>query len=512
MRVSYAQQGIYIPPGGAVWMSGNAGMFNDVTNDGMLGSNAGTTLYFMGKRWTNGSGATLPDESTGITGIGGRFLFSSTNPLYGNIGQQTVFGAYNLISRQGAGFPNLDIDNPAGLLLSDLSDLWIRNNLHFTKGRIYLNGWNMLVGTDQPGTITGYSDQRFVVTGTTFAGGALYRARLTNSAGRVVFPVGTTDDNYAPAAVLLTNTSDDISVRVFDSVYAYAGGGPAYKDSVVNKTWQINATKDIGGEATVILQHQDADELPAYAASRDSGFITRFTGGVWDKIPYLPATGIPGTLTTAGLQVPSTMHIRNFSDVGKQNFLSKSFLESKAKPADFIRFEAYRIAISVVQLDWTTSRETNNDHFEIERRLENETDFSLISIMPTKAPGGNSRTPLTYGYQDMNGYDGWSYYRIKAVSRSGKVSYTEIRAVPPFVQIDVFPNPNQGEFKVRIRGIREPLLMQLYDTWGQVVRRQSVQTEGDVAITGMPAGTYVLVLYHKTTMKVAYTCKVVVVH
>ncbi|WP_143305176.1 T9SS type A sorting domain-containing protein [Chitinophaga vietnamensis] len=511
---AFAQKGVYIPAGGSVWVSSNTyiGIFSNVTNDGKLGSYPGAILYFLSKQWTNGNGSTLPDESAdGISGTGGKFLFSPLNPLYGNIGQQRVFGGYSIVAKQGPSFPNLEISNAAGLLLDDLSDLKIRNNLHFSNGHIYLNGWNLQVGERTPGTITGFNDSRFVVNGKGFAGGALYRAGINYAANKVIFPVGTDDNSYAPAAILLNGATDNFGVRAFDSVYTLATGGPAYTDSVVNRTWNIRRADNTGGQVSVILQHEDKDELPAYAASRDSSYITRFTGGIWDNISYVINRPLAGTLTTSPLSQPATMHLRDFPDLGANEYFTKMSMASKALPAIFLSFEAYRIAPEKVQLDWTTSREVNNLQFEVERRYEREETFTKIATVPTKAINGNSSSPLGYTYQDFNDYDDWTYYRIKAVGRNGKIVYSEVRAVPPFVQIDVFPNPNNGKFKVRIRGIRGALLLQLRDTWSQVMRQYPVERDGDVDISNLPAGAYFLVLYHKDMMTVAYTCKVIVV-
>ncbi|MEC5142507.1 T9SS type A sorting domain-containing protein [Chitinophaga sp. 212800010-3] len=506
--VAAAQQGVYIPAGATVWVSGNTtvGIFSDITNYGILGSNPNSTLYFLSQLWTNGNGSTLPDESAdGISGTGGTFLFNGTT-------RQKVFGGYSLITKTGTSFPNLQVNNPQGLLLDDLSDLKVRNNLHFASGHVYLNGWNLQVGEQTPGTITGYNDRRFVVTGKDAAGGALFRAGINNAAGKVVFPVGTADDSYAPAAVLITGARDMIGARVYDSVFSAAGGGAAYQDSFVNKTWNIRRVDNSGGEVDVILQHMDTHEMPAYAGSRDSSFISRFVSGVWDQLPFIPNKPLPGTLSTTTLTEPATMHLRHFSELGSNEYFTKTTLASNAKPAMFLSFEAFRVLPAMVQLNWTTSREVNNARFEIERRYEQETQFTKIDAVPTKAPNGNSNVPLDYARMDLNNNDDWTYYRIKAIGRNGKVAYSEIRAVPPFVQIKVYPNPNNGNFKVSIRGIRGEMLLQLHDTWSQVMRRYQVMKDIDVNISNLPSGTYFLVLYHKETMKVAYTCKVIVVN
>lgn len=502
-----AQQGVYIPAGATVWLSGNTnvGIFADMTNNGILGSNANATFYILSRLWTNGNGSTLPDESTdGSSGTGGTFLFSGT-------GQQRVFGAYSFISGTGTSFPNLQLNNPAGLLLEDFSDLKIRNNLHFASGRIYLNGWNLQVGDKTPGSITGYKDYRYVVTGKSIAGGLLYRAAITNANGKVVFPIGTDDYNYSPAAVLITTGAKDmVGARVYDSVFTVAAGGVAYADSFVNKSWNIRRVENSGGEVDVILQHMDVSELPAYATSRDSSFITRFVGGVWDAVPAITTRPLPGTLSTTAMIQPATMHLRHFEGLGASEYFAKTALIGSAKPAMFLSFEAFRTAPLLVQLNWTTSREIYNATFEIERRYERQEQFVKIGVLPTKAINGNSSVPLSYIFPDVNDYEDWTYYRIRAIGRNGKVTYSEIRAVPPFVQIKVFPNPNNGNFRVTIRGIRGDMLMQLHDTWSQVMRQYEVRRDADVSISDLPSGVYFLIIYHKDTMKVAYTCKVVV--
>jgi hypothetical protein len=508
---AFAQQSAYIPPAGQVWNFGNTALFGNMQQEGTLGSNPNTLFYFLGKRWVNGSAASLPDESAGgISGAGGTFRFSSNNTLYGNTGQQSVFGAYSVAGNTGASFPNLEVSNAAGLLLEDLSDLKIRNTLNFNSGHIFLNGWNLSVGQNSPGTITGYSDQRFVVTGTGAAGGFLYREGLTTASGRVVFPVGTSVGNYAPAAIATQGAPDDFKVRVFDNIYQNAVTGSLLQDTFIYKTWNIGHTQTGKAQTDVILQHMNAAEMPVYEANRDSSYIIQYTGSAWDRLPQLPYLPQTGSLTTQPMGAGATMHLRSFpAGLASDEYFSKTIgFPVLQPPANFILFNAWRISIDQVRLEWATSREVNNAWFEIERRFEGDTGFTRIARVPTKARGGYSNTRLDYTYLDNNNYDGWTYYRIKAVSRTGQYIYTEIRAVPPLIQIDVYPNPNMGQFHVRIRGIRSPLVMQLMNTWGQVLRQYDIQGDGDVEVREVPAAMYFLVLYHKSTQQVAYRCKV----
>jgi hypothetical protein len=502
-----AQQAAYIPADGKVWSFGNVAFFGDVTNDGTLGSSPASVLYFLGKQWTNGYTALLSDESTaGIGGTGGIFRFA------GNKGQQIIAGGYNVASRTGASFPNLEVSNANGIILADLNDLRIRNTLQLTNGHVYLNGWNLMVGYDNPGVINGYSDQRFIVTGPETAGGFLYRAKLSSSAGQVVFPVGTSATNYAPAGVRYEGSAEDFKARVFDSVYQQAVSGRMLYDSVVFKTWNLGQEGTGTGLTSVALQHMDADEAQEYKVNRSSSYISHFNDSNWEIRKAVNDNMGPGTLTTQPMRQSATMHSREMEGIGNSSYFAKlTSLSYSYLPADIVHFNAYRISYSLVDLVWTTSRETNNAVFEVERMLDNETAFKKIATVATKAPGGYSTTRLDYYYQDTNDYDGWSYYRIKAVSATGKYVYTDVREVGPLIQATVFPNPNYGQFKVTVRGIKTPLIVQVFDTWGQQVRKLEMIGQSEVSIRDVPTGMYYLVLTHKETGKQAYHCKVVVI-
>jgi hypothetical protein len=502
-----AQDAAYIPADGKVWNFGNVAFFGDVTNEGTIGSSPAAVFYFLGKQWTNSYTAILSDESpSGLDGIGGIFRFA------GNKGQQIIAGGYNVATRTGAGFPNLEVSNANGVVLADLNDLHIRNELKLTNGHVYLNGWNMMVGYKNPGNITGYSDQRFIVTGGETAGGFLYRAKLGSSAGQVVFPVGTNATNYAPAGVRYEGTPEDFKARVFDSVFLYAITGRTLYDSVVHKTWNLGQEGNGTGMTSVALQHMDADEAPEYNINRASSYISRFYDGNWEIRKAVNDNMTPGTLTTQPMRLQATMHSRGLAGIGMNAYFAKlTPLTNSYLPANIIHFNAYRVSYSLVDLVWTTNRETNNAVFEIERMLDNETAFKKIATVATKAPGGYSTTRLDYYYQDTNDYDGWSYYRIKAVSATGRYVYTDVREVGPLIQATVFPNPNYGQFKVTVRGIKTPLIIQVFDTWGQLVRKLEMTGQSEVNIRDMPTGTYVLTLTHKDSGKQAYVCKVVVI-
>jgi hypothetical protein len=502
------QQAAYLPADGKVWSYGNVAFFGDVTAEGLLGSSPGSVLYFLGNRWTNGYNALLNDESaSGMDGVGGTFRFAGLR------GQQVLAGGYNVASKTGASFPNLEIANANGVILQDLHDVKVRNRLNFRSGHLFLNGWNLLVGHKDPGTITGFNDERFVVTGSSSNGGFMYRANMSAAAGAIVFPIGTTATNYAPAGVVYEGASDVLKARVFDSVYQYANSGYSIRDSVVYQTWNLGQDNPGTGNVALTLQHLENREGIDYKLDRDKSYISKFTNGDWEVRRGVNDEMGPGTLTGDAMVSQPVMHARAFAGgLGMNSYYAKFTSVGFYLPADIVLFKAYRVTYSLVDLVWTTTRETNNAVFEIERMFDNETSFTKIATVNTKAPGGNSTTRLDYFLEDPNNsYDGWTYYRIKVVSASGRYIYTDVREVPPLIKVTVYPNPNFGQFKVDIKGIKSVLVLQITDTWGQAIRTQDILKEGEVKITDMPTGTYFLTLTYKESKKQAYVCKVIVI-
>lgn len=495
LQSSLAQQGIYIPAGGKVAISGTLPVtfWQNTRNDGSLGSTPGSNLYFLGKQWTNGNGAVLTDESAGgFTGTGGMFRFAA------NTGRQTLYGGYNIATSSGSSFPNLMVDNAAGVELGDLQDASIRNNLDLKNGHVFLNGWNLSAGN-----ITGYSDKRFVVTGTAIAGGYLY---LRGDA--LTFPIGTDEANYAPASLQNQGVTETFRARVFDNVYQYAVSGSTMPDTFIYKTWNIGRVSGIGSTPlSLSFQHMNAAESANYTANRDNSFVNQFSNNAWGQQITTTATG---DLSAVTMQQAATKHSVQVSAGANEYFSKATRKDLEGIKIKFLRFEAERLTTTTVGLLWTTWYEANNLRFDIERRLENETTFRKVGEMASKAIISNELRVLDYNTIDLNSFRGWSYYRLKAVLRDGSIVYSEIRPVPPQRDVQVFPNPNHGKFKVRVNGYLTSMGIQITNTWGQILQQYSVEQELSIDATWLPAATYYLVIFHKQTGVIIHKSKVVI--
>ena len=85
-------------------------------------------------------------------------------------------------------------------------------------------------------------------------------------------------------------------------------------------------------------------------------------------------------------------------------------------------------------VQWTTTSEVNNDHFEIER----STDL----VKWTTIQKLNTSYSHKYTYIDINPAEGYNYYRIKQVDLNGDYFYTEIRIVLVETTTEIVLRPN----------------------------------------------------------------------
>uniref|UniRef100_UPI003FA3AF29 glycine-rich domain-containing protein n=1 Tax=Algoriphagus sp. PAP.12 TaxID=2996678 RepID=UPI003FA3AF29 len=123
---------------------------------------------------------------------------------------------------------------------------------------------------------------------------------------------------------------------------------------------------------------------------------------------------------------------------------------------EYLYFEAeYNNALRSGDLTWATAKEWENDRFEIERSVNNVTDWEKIGEV---AGAGYSDGPVEYFYQDLKlplaGGD--IFYRLKQVDFDGDSTYSDTKAI----QVDpmsgtthwrVYPNPTTGDsFSIEI--------------------------------------------------------------
>jgi gliding motility-associated-like protein len=273
-------------------------------------------INFYASVWQNNEGSLLPDESDrGIDGKGGVFRFSD------HLQKAQRIRGFN--SQPFNGFPNLRLDNALNVT-ADIGNLHINNNLDFVKGNLILNNVDVNVGRQGTGTITGFSNRNFIVTGSAMTGGGLLR----NTAGVPMvleFPIGTDLGSYTPLTINYTGIPQSIKFRVANNLY----NKPNFPE-YVNKTWIMSTSLiDPSAKADLTIQHNSSDEGFDYFKNRNLAYITRYDSkltGLWDVLPPVP-TITPGSITSRTAVFGAYVNTRlNVATIKQIEYFSKSVI------------------------------------------------------------------------------------------------------------------------------------------------------------------------------------------
>ena len=154
-----------------------------------------------------------------------------------------------------------------------------------------------------------------------------------------------------------------------------------------------------------------------------------------------------------------------------------------------------------IQVDWVTRTEFDMDRYEVERSA----DGILFYKAASKSSLGNNTNPTHYGWFDPTPFYGADFYRIRAVSKSGQVQYSNIVKVvinKTSGGISVYPNPIVGnKFNLSFTNMAPGTYdICLFSSTGQKVFGSQVQHHGGSAVhaiepaNNLPAGVYELLV------------------
>jgi len=162
----------------------------------------------------------------------------------------------------------------------------------------------------------------------------------------------------------------------------------------------------------------------------------------------------------------------------------------------------YMLNNNIVNLNWITASELNNEKFVIERKKENETNWAIIGEVKGQ---GNSNTENFYTFSDKQVNYGKYYYRLKQVDFNGSYKYTNILEVnlglpQQFIIKQNYPNPFNPTTKITYaipENISNTLVqLKIYDILGREVATlvNEKQNSGEYIVefnaNNLPSGTY----------------------
>ena len=162
--------------------------------------------------------------------------------------------------------------------------------------------------------------------------------------------------------------------------------------------------------------------------------------------------------------------------------------------ASLRKFDAQLSGGTGVVTRWAVADETEVASYAVEKSI-NRQQWDLVSTQPIPASGA-----AEYSLTDQQVYPGTSYYRLRIVTKDGKVQISEAKRVEhreKGLTVTVLPNPVVAKGALQIRADKkQPAILQILDAGGAIVHKENLVLQQGLTMyelpvaSKLPAGTY----------------------
>ncbi len=439
-------------------------IIGDGASTPLLRGNGAATLNLTGNLLINAS-SDLNASNITVLNIGGNW----TNNGNFTEGTNTVTfnsPAANVLQTIGGTtsetFNNLTVNTSAATDIVRLSNSTIvLNNLVLTQGGLELNGNTLSIANSATTAITrtgGYAKSESVAVpyGT-------IRWFINNSTGAHVYPFGVSSTQYIPLTIDVTVAGNRGvgSGYIPVSTYATAANNPPGEypagvtnlngttggASVTDRYWNITvgSTEFAGTRptSTVVFTALNTEKPSTWTAlgeppGNPNQLLTQRwnTASYWDPAQTSPAQSYANDSPVAGTFQVSVPSVSSYST-------SWTITDSSVPlPVELVSFSA-GFREGVVELNWKTQSEVDNDYFTVQRTENAELFEDVIRV------AGHGTTTAVHHYSaiDDNPETGRWYYRLRQTDFNGSSSYSKLVSVevPVSVEEGIYPNPGNGE-------------------------------------------------------------------
>ncbi|MBC5994633.1 T9SS type A sorting domain-containing protein [Pontibacter cellulosilyticus] len=150
---------------------------------------------------------------------------------------------------------------------------------------------------------------------------------------------------------------------------------------------------------------------------------------------------------------------------------------------------------SMVELNWQTASEENNDHFVVER----SSDGLFFEGIGVVNGAGNSNQENSYVLWDEHPLTGTSYYRLKQVDTNSGYTYSSIVSITLGSgkrEVLVYPTVTDETLNILLPGSQKYSQAVVLDVMGKQILQVTLAAakEHKINVSSLSSGTYVLVL------------------
>ena len=221
----------------------------------------------------------------------------------------------------------------------------------------------------------------------------------------------------------------------------------------------------------------------------------------WDAVPYTrlyivyrngAIVGYSLNNSYSDLTAVNGTNIYAVQAVSEFGALSATSDNLTTLPITGLRIGAKKINNSVV-VNWDTQTEINTSHFEIERSINGD----LFTKIGQTSASGNSSALNHYYYTDQFPLPGDDYYRIKAIDKDGKFTYSTVVVVKILggLSISIYPTISNSLININYPKVNGLAKINIYNYNGQLVKSLAVDqlsTQVQINVADLVSGTYIL--------------------
>ncbi|TVT43682.1 T9SS type A sorting domain-containing protein [Hymenobacter setariae] len=370
----------------------------------------------------------------------------------------------------------LEINNAAGVTLQ--TPVTLSSGLALTSGLLSTTTSNMLTMLPTA-TVTGGSASSFV-NGTV----ARLVPSVANGTGiytSYTFPVGK-GSSYHPI-VLNVNTQTSTTTYRAEQFEGDPGQNVTGSDlaRVSKANWftitpfsGATPTQPSGFSGTISIPFASSDGVTDPTATTLVVAKRADATQPWTNIGRSGASA--STLTSATFTSFSEFALASTSADASANPL----------PVTLTSFNATRQANGTVKIDWATASEQRSAYFEIQRSL----DGRLFTSGATVPANGTTTQAHYYSRLDNAAPACQLYYRLRQVDTNNTATYSPVVTLAGSAStLDLYPNPAHDQLVIALAAGRT---VQLFDLAGYLVQTATLPASGQLSVSSLPAGTYLL--------------------
>ena len=174
-----------------------------------------------------------------------------------------------------------------------------------------------------------------------------------------------------------------------------------------------------------------------------------------------------------------------------------NFPAGGALPVSLLSFNGNRNG-STVTLQWTTTFESDNAGFEIQRLVNGE--YKTVGYVNSKGDNGSSDLQLKYQFSEIYNSNAVSWYRLVQVNKDGTkkvLPSLAIRGLEDLKKMLIYPNP--GSVVNVLFGSSSIRDVSISDLSGKLIKRWNNYGDDNITITGLQTGMYMLRVIDRNT-------------